>query len=532
MTPEQKAEYLKYLQGQGLSPDEAEGYFQYSQGSGEKTSGTQKVVNKVAQVVSDAANHPIGKAGLAVLDYPRSVVVGTGQSLAKKGKAALKGLEMLPSDPINASKTLVSAPFEGYPELLRGLTGRAPSLSDVLAEEGVPELGSVSGGLSNVRQALRDVGAPGAADYVPEVERGSILDLTGRGTLGFVGDIAAGLAGSAALSSTAKNVGKRMYKSPFSEADEIASQFGKSKSPSEVAWENRDKIVGGEKNIKEGVKQVLDQKLGERQAIIDLVEASGSEADLGRAASETRKTISDWRTPGREGGNVAKANAANSFARGLDETIDFAGKKPTIPASTVERIVDSPVLDEAGRPYTKVVQETIPEIAGRQGVGIRGTMDLKTSTYGNVADDAWREFAKTPEGAALTRQWGKGLRQETERLAEEFSPGMGETLASQNQDIGSLLTTADTYSRDALKQARRPGVTQVDMMALAADPTLAVAKNVARIGRMPGFKTRVGKNAYDKLAPAISTGGGKINPILRLLDDAAKQQLIIDLQGE
>lgn len=612
MTPEQKAEYLKYLQSsQGMTPEQASAYYDYA--TGEKTSGTQKVLNKASEAFQSAANSLPGKVALGLLDYPRSLVVGTGNSMLQKGKAYVKGLQMLPSDPVEGLKTMATAPFQGYGELVEGVTGRAPMTSQILKKEGVPELGSVSGGLSNVRQGLRTAGLPGAAEYVPDVEKGSLLDLTGRGTVGFAGDTLASIAGGKAIAQGLQMVAEPMYKSAFSRKDEVAKQFGKGKLPSQVAWENRDKIAGSESQIKEGVKQVLDEKLAERQGLINAVEASGSEANLPRAAAETREMIDQWRTPGREGGNLAKAKAAESFQKGLDDTMEFAMPKeptslygevytpnsqtagtkvilrkkpevmltPEMPKGSVQQIgevptgkmvpttpVDVPVEVQKGLgmlpsevslkkqfldmvPETtpvegfvtpeatqkaatglKIVEKRIPEVAKVErvpGVGIQGAMDLKTTAYGDISDDAWREFAKTPEGAALTRKWAQGLRQETEQLAEDYMPGWGQKLASQNEDIGALLTTSDEFSRDALKQAGRPTITQIDAMALAADPTLAAAKNAARIARLPWFATKGGRFLYDTAAP-MTKAASKLAPVLNLMDEASKQQLILDMQ--
>lgn len=587
MTEQEKKEYLDYLKTQGFSEKEALEYYDYV--TPKPTSGTQKVLNKAASVTQDVLSSAPAKAVMGVLDYPRSALIGGGQAMAQKVKQYYKGLSMLPTEPVEGIKTIASSPFAGKEALLRGLTGRTPNLATVLEEEGVPELGRVS-----------DV-APQAKD--------TVFDLTGRGVIGGVGDIVTDVVAGNLAGKLIKSGGKKLYKSAFSEADQVAREFKKSRLPSDIAFENRTKVAGGEADIKRGIEEVLDDKLKERQAIIDMVEASGSEANLPRATAETREILEQWLDPTSRTRTKQQADIAGTFQKNLDESIEYSmpkeptevysgtqsilRKKPKIQITqpkttpgatqTIREVqtgnftptspVDVPVrVDKSAgllspetvteRQFLDMVPETtktkayltpdtpagLPgdidiKILERKrpgyrttervpGVGIQGTMNLKSQAYGDITDDAWREYAKTPEGQGLLKKLARGLKEETETLADEFQPGLGGKLASQNEDIGTLLTTIDTYSKDAMKQARRPGVTQVDMMALAADPAIAAAKNVGRFGRSPLAKTKGGRFLYDTGAPLTKGAIQIANPILNLVDDATKEQILLDMQRQ
>lgn len=587
MTEQDKKDYLDYLKTQGFSEKEALEYYDYS--NPKPTSGTQKVVNKASEVAQKALSSAPAKAVMSVLDYPRSALVGGAQAMGQKVKQYYKGLSMLPTEPVEGVKTIATAPFAGKEAFIRGVTGKTPGLATVLEEEGVPELGRVS-------------------DVVPQA-KDTVLDLTGRGVIGGVGDIATDVFAGNLAGNLVKSGGKKLYKSAFSESDEIAKQFKKSRLPSDIAFENRAKVAGGEADIKRGIQEVLDDKLKERQAIIDMVEASGSEANLPRATAETREVLEQWLDPTSRTRTKQQADIAERFQKGLDDSLEYSmpkepteiytgtetilRKKPQVqvtnpkpPSGRIQTIserqvggftpaspVDVPVsVDRSAgllppetvmeRQYLDMIPETqqtkayltpdtpanLPgevdiKILERKrpgyrttervpGVGIQGTMNLKSQAYGDIADDAWREYAKTPEGQGLLKKLARGLREETETLADEFQSGLGAKLASQNEDIGSLLTTIDTYSKDAMKQARRPGVTQVDMMALAADPTIAAAKNIGRFGRSPLAKTKGGRLLYDTVAPMTKRGIQIANPILNLVDDATKEQILLDMQGQ
>jgi hypothetical protein len=192
-------------------------------------------------------------------------------------------------------------------DLEKALVGQAPPTSEFIQRAGGGEMGS----LSEVLPSLYSKEGKGLS-----LKQGGPLDITGRGALGFVGDVAldpltytgvgpvakalgkAGKVGQIVenvanpVSNLLQSSGKSMYKSGLKKIDQQSLLFGK-EPVSELLWKNR--VTGSATSIAEQMDTMAERLLKERDAIIQKATEAGGTVNMNAAMQETADHIAKLR---------------------------------------------------------------------------------------------------------------------------------------------------------------------------------------------------------------------------------------------
>ncbi len=157
--------------------------------------------------------------------------------------------------------------------------------------------------------------------------------------------------------------------------------------------------------------------------------------------------------------------------------------------------------------------------------------DIKSSTYSDIGKEGYDKLMKSSEGKELLKLFGRGLKVETERAANKALPGTGKALRNINEDIGSLLTARGVFGKDVMKEARRLGISEVDMMSLGVSPELFALKQVGKVAKSKWAQTKGGK-ALHKFGKStvMEKGLGRVLPALLQYQEDAEPTF--NLRGE
>lgn len=397
-----------------------------------------------------------------------------------------------------------------------------PTTSEMLARAGVKEKGALSDIFPGV------YATPGGDQEIPwyQPEKGGLLDVTGRGTIGLAGDIASdpltyltgGLAavprvGSKALrrsampiTSTLSRAGKSIYESGIRPLIQAGEDFGKDvgKSFYEMG------IRGSPKKMQEQAERIALQMKNEADT-------------LARAAAEKGAAI------------PAKDMLQEQFSR-IDAEVGKVGG----------------LTEKEGQAIKKDLFE---RFAKTHDLSPEQVIQGKENIYTGMPSSAYREGARTGVERKLDKAFANQLKTTAEKLVEEATPGAGKKLAEANVKRGDILTTRKALDRmvkraENVPSALTPWPTSPTewMLALGGSglgvlgdtahgiglgPAAVAGKRMADLTRAPGFRTSLGyglrKGAESPLLAPIVEGGARrllTNPTGyygRLLKDEEQQ---------
>jgi hypothetical protein len=115
------------------------------------------------------------------------------------------------------------------------------------------------------------------------------------------------------------------------------------------------------------------------------------------------------------------------------------------------------------------------------------------------------------DGKKIVKALADGRQHEIVRVGNEIKPGLGDEIASLNQDYGVIKASAKPMEGEAMREANRNMVTSLDAMgagiAAASRSPVAVAAGAAKkardLGKMMSVQTKGGKLLYDFGRPKI-----------------------------
>lgn len=436
------------------------------------------------------------------------------QWLAKKGKSGIakaldttgRGLDYMAGAVRHAGIGLPANAIQHYaqdvPEAdiekqnasdtARVLVGKGPRTEEYLKRAGVSD--------ARPSDALPDLYTD-EKGFTLKPKKGGLLDPSLRGFLGLAGDIATdpityaagavhGLLNPATSAAEgAQTAGRGLYNQAWKEADHAASMAGKTYLPSQAGWEMG--INGGGKAMARQTDDALANLMGQRDDLVKMVDQAGAEADIPSALSNVRAKIAEFKASRDD----SLINIANKMEPQIDRIEAAASAKPAIPAS----------------PGTISTQATnaVPAVPG---ANLEQTLSNKTSLYNQTGENAYDVLASTTPGQELLKAGSNGLKTESEKMASRAVPGAGEQLGDINERLGALLTPRELIERQATKEVRRMPFTQVDAMALMADPKLYVAKQLGKAMGGSAMKTYGGRALY-----GAGNAASKVSPLLDLL---------------
>lgn len=358
----------------------------------------------------------------------------------------------------------------------KALVGKAPTSSQYLEKLGVGEMGS----LSDIAPGLYSDTGKGMA-----LQRGGSLDITGRGTVGTALDIASDpltyvTLGAAPLVKNAPKLlkdvisplktagqyaGKKIYKSAFKEADEVAKQFNKIPI-SDIGWKYN--IVGSQDKINKQLAGLTTNLANKSSQIIDDASAAGANVDiygmLNRAKDSLKTTDSL---------DVLKN--------------DGLKKSKNLVTRMTNAITDDEILN---------------------GISARRASDIKTSFYDNLPKNAYNNLSDTKAGNDFIKGLGRDFKEATEQSVDKISSGLGADLKATNQELGSLLSARKSLNNAAVKEGKPNALTEVDALAFMYSPEVFTMKQLAKFSKGARAKTAAGKilggdkssNAWDILS--------------------------------
>lgn len=259
--------------------------------------------------------------------------------------------------------------------------------------------------------------------------------------------------------------GEKLFARAFKRPDAIAAQEGKI-LPSKIFLES-GKVPVLKSGMARRAEEILAEQSGKRAGVVSDVAKTGAQGNFERAMS-----------PGKD--YISRLDDVGGFSTETQNTLDF---------------LKNDMKDRLA----------LAKMTGRQP-NIKEILQAKTATGEVIPDAAFRAY-QTSTGAGYKKAVAGGLKEESERLAEEAIAGHGQKLQDANARISSMLTMLPDAQRKAIVEASKHGVTQVDAVLALLSPEAEAMKLAARAVQLPGATTVPGYLSYkagqglQKLAP-------------------------------
>lgn len=285
-----------------------------------------------------------------------------------------------------------------------------------------------------------------------------------------------------------QKAGKSLYKVPFRKMDRLAQAEGKI-APSEILYKS-GKTPFTKEGIYEDVGNVIKSKTAQRNALeAPLMENTSLRGSMKSALQPAISKIKELKTSGSSYDRELGAALENDLQKQL-----ALGERPFTPAVKTTKQVNTGLLDEMGNPITRpkevIVAKEIPE---QLGPTYKDLIDIKRGA-GNSVKWGGQSGSKTED--AFLKAIGGGSRNESYKLAEQFSPNLASKIHGTNEEISSLISVLPEAERKAIIEAGKHGITEVDAM-LALHPEILIPKQAGKLLKMPGPWTYSGR-ALDK----------------------------------
>lgn len=398
--------------------------------------------------------------------------------------------EVSGQDVLNAFK---ANPLSGQEILKRGGVLQGKSLSDV-----VPSMYSPTGDewLKWQKGGWADPTKRGAEGLALEIATDplSMGGLAARGVA--KGAAAAGRAltpaeklvqyGARPVGAGLEDLGKTLYKSGFKKVDQVADQFNKIPA-SEVLF--NEGITGTNKAVAKKSNALIDNLRRQQSQILAEVDKKVPAANVDEALKPLRERIAAY--------EASKDPVKMEAAQALKDDLQTYEALKARPAQSVSTQVPSSILDAQGRPVMNTVTENIPSVIPPTPSQLSG---MKSTVQNSIPQKAWKEGAMTnAEYMSGRKDLGRGLRAETENLATQASPELGQALKNTNAKMGSLLSVGNTLDQEAMKGINKNIITSVDpiVMALEHGGAMLPAKKAIDLSKTTWFRTNAGRGLYD-----------------------------------
>jgi hypothetical protein len=397
---------------------------------------------------------------------PDAPETGT-QKLLRYAGALGKGLDYLGGTLRTTAATDLSQ-IPGMPkladkkEVIKGLEfGGFPGTDKFLERGGVPQLGTLSGALSHVPVADQwfEDPKPGEPDSWLHPNKGGILDITGRGALGFLGDTLtdpltyatfggapAAKAGTRAAEALAKEAGQTAVGAAAREAAQSVGKAASRVIPAQVPEAIANTLRKAARAPTNALRSVGD-KLYESGLgpLIKKGEKTGKDV----AESYYRQGIN---TVGDIGDKVRAAAARLKLSR--DATLraaDAAGGEASR-ATMFQPVVDQ--LDQLVRDRRMTEEQATKiylDLVDQYGRGGEPSLSLatqwKTDTRAGLPGNYWQQFKPSNPDLAnrLEALTGDSMQRTVERgVSDKLGSQAGERFAQENKDLGTMLDTMNT----------------------------------------------------------------------------------------
>jgi len=378
----------------------------------------------------------------------------------------------------------------------RALVGDAPSTKEYLKRYTSRDFGKYKLPI-DVSMDLSKFGR-----YAPETGP----EFTGADVIGFTGDIVSDVGATVlakkALGKILKEGGESFFKNGFKRDDAIARQADKV-APSQLFLENNQVpfTPGGKL---EGAEKILEQEGLKRAGTVADVSATGTRGSAVKPLGPGGNVIESLKKHMRI--SPETQDAVPHLESDLARRMSYREAPAVAPSISVSKVPSTLFNPQTGKPFITEVKKQIPGIAAVPGPTIEELLRAKTATGQTISDEAFKAFS-TDAGSQYKKALAGGYKTESERLAELAIPGHGTKLAKENANISSMLSMLPDAARKDLVEASKHGITEVDAVLAALDPTAFAAKQFGKVAKMPGFYTYPGYGAYKtgKAIDAIST---------------------------
>lgn len=379
-----------------------------------------------------------------------------------------------------------------------------PTTSEMLARAGVGEHGS----LSDVAPGLFETPGGDKPDSWLVPNKGGLLDITGRGTMGLVGDIATDPATylSGGVLALPKAAGKIL--------------------PEALLPLTRALRRGGKRVYDSGLRPIAEAGEAFGKDVLDTYFKNGIRGTPERMSAMAEKISSELKG---EADNIVKQAAEKGAKINVQEALQ----------PHIDRI--NALVKEGGSLTPKEGEAIINDMFDRF---VRGTeaspeeiVRWKENIYKGLPNSSFKEGARTPLEQGLDKQFASDLRNTSEKMTDGITSEKGLNLKETNRQRGDLLTTRKALDRMANQSAKKPnpffpfptspsewmlllGGGGLGMMGdtahgIGLGPSVVAAKRLTDMIRSPGVRTTVGYNlakAMDNpaIAPIIEGGARRL----------------------
>jgi len=398
-------------------------------------------------------------------------------------------------------------------DLYNALVGRAPTTAKMMERGGVGEMGSVE---------------------LPLLGR-----VTGRGALGFAGDVASGVGagmglgalagGEGILAGTARALnapnevvgqamnaaGQGMYRGAYKNLDRAAELMGKGKTAvSDVLRKN--KWWGGSQATEDFTRELSDRLSKQVEDKIAQNSIEGGTVDVvGKMQlmkQEAEKMLAEQHTP--------EVHAQLKSYIGKLDNIIGQGQVPGVPVMP-QQLAPGVTFNEGKYMATEVEPTTglllkpkpiaksnalIDEVtpAMERPFSTQSANNIKQELYNDIGGEQYGLLSKSPVGKRLMKSAVRSVKEGIEQQVPE--------VAGLNQDLGALLSAKKKIAQEATSAIRQNAGTTVGFMSMR-DPALAALKHLGDLSKMT----------------AARSGGGLLlqNPAVQ----SATEQALIEASG-
>lgn len=423
-----------------------------------------------------------------------------GEGLLEKAKGA--GKSILMNMPQSALPQLALKYFSGDDEsdlvkkadIEAAAKGQAPISAEYLERASAPELGSVNLPL------LGKVTGRGTIGLLGDIATDPTTYLTAGATKGFgkAAPIASTLLDPATaitkpLKAAMKPLGKWTYQKGLKAADIVSKQFGKGdKALSDVLLKRG--ITGGAESIADQATELASQLANQQKGILTDLTSRGVKVDLEQALNPIIKSAETMASEGAVHTPAVK-RAASLFAGDMT-ALGKTGAAKQATEEVVEKV--SPILTESGTPF---ITTSVKKTPAKPAASLMDASKVKTELYNQIGDEGYRSLGASSKGAKMVKGAANRIKRAVEQAASAASPKQGALLKEVNKELGTLLTSKKVMQREAAKEIMKNSITPVDLGLLLANPAVAASKKFGDFLKSMGARTRAGHYLYRDFNP-------------------------------
>lgn len=256
------------------------------------------------------------------------------------------------------------------------------------------------------------------------------------------------------LSMITKKVGQGAYEAPLLPLKNQGARYGKTSIPDTL-------YRGGVKtpaDLPQAAQGVVDELMAKRDALLEQAGSAGGKAYMEEAVAPIRQRVAEI----RESRDPKLLPLADKLERDADAYISAEKGTPSIPGEPPSTtVVDSPILDETGKPFQKeITNPGTPDIPGipPKAISPAEASGYKTSIYKTQPKGAYANAVSSDAETELDSLLARGQLDASQNAVRR---SLGDKAADQveelNRQAGGLLTTRkaqETISDTAARQKK------------------------------------------------------------------------------